>query len=315
MNALTTIDHAATALSSPIGANPRELFELFFAGRNPRTLAAYQADLEDFRAFVKAPDLNAAGFELFHRGHGPANGLALSYRAHMVERRLQPATINRRLAALRSFTKLANTVGAIGWELSVENVKSQKYRDTRGPGRRSFDAMLALSFANDGAKGVRDTAILRLLHDMALRRGEVVALDLEDLRLDEERLFILGKGRTEKEPLTIPAKTKAALEAWLVIRGMEPGPLFTSLDRAKKGSGRLTGAGVYAIVSKLGHRVGVKTRPHGLRHLAITEGLDRTQGDIRAVQRFSRHKDVRVLSAYDDNREDLGGRVASLVAD
>ena len=34
----------------------------------------------------------------------------------------------------------------------------------------------------------------------------------------------------------------------------------------------------------------------------------------RAVQRYSRHRDVRVLNTYDDNRQDLGGRVARLVA-
>ena len=37
--------------------------------------------------------------------------------------------------------------------------------------------------------------------------------------------------------------------------------------------------------------------------------------NLRAVQRFSRHRDPRVLSVYDDNREDLGGRIAVLVAE
>jgi integrase/recombinase XerC len=35
---------------------------------------------------------------------------------------------------------------------------------------------------------------------------------------------------------------------------------------------------------------------------------------MRAVQKFSRHRDVRVLNAYDDNRQDLAGDVARLVA-
>ncbi len=42
--------------------------------------------------------------------------------------------------------------------------------------------------------------------------------------------------------------------------------------------------------------------------------LDLNGGDVRAVQRFSRHKDVRTLLAYDDNRQDLGGKMAGLVA-
>jgi len=39
-----------------------------------------------------------------------------------------------------------------------------------------------------------------------------------------------------------------------------------------------------------------------------------TGGNVRAVQRFSRHRDVRVLERYDDNRRDLGGEVAKQVA-
>jgi integrase/recombinase XerC len=67
------------------------------------------------------------------------------------------------------------------------------------------------------------------------------------------------------------------------------------------------------MVRALGIGVGLSVRPHGLRHAAITAALDLT-GDLRAVQRFSRHKDVRTLTVYDDNRQDLGGDVARRVA-
>ena len=52
----------------------------------------------------------------------------------------------------------------------------------------------------------------------------------------------------------------------------------------------------------------------GCATTAITEALDLTGGNVRAVQRFSRHRDVRVLERYDDNRRDLGGDVAKQVA-
>ncbi len=58
----------------------------------------------------------------------------------------------------------------------------------------------------------------------------------------------------------------------------------------------------------------VKARPHGLRHAAITEALELTSGDGRAVQRFSRHRDVRTIERYDDSRQDLAGEVAWKVA-
>ena len=77
-----------------------------------------------------------------------------------------------------------------------------------------------------------------------------------------------------------------------------------------------TGRSVARIVQAVGHQAGLTApvRPHGLRHAAITDALNLTRGDVRAVQRFSRHRDLRVLTVYDDNREDLGGAVARLVA-
>jgi integrase/recombinase XerC len=55
-------------------------------------------------------------------------------------------------------------------------------------------------------------------------------------------------------------------------------------------------------------------RPHGLRHAAITEALRLTRGDVRAVQRFSRHRDLWTLTLYDDNRADLAGEIARQLA-
>jgi len=113
----------------------------------------------------------------------------------------------------------------------------------------------------------------------------------------------------------LPKATRAALAAWVAVRGAQPGPLFTSLDRATKGQHRLTGTGLYKLVVALGKEAGLKVRPHGLRHAAITLALDATAGDVRKVQRFSRHRDLRVLTIYDDSRLDLAGEVASLVSD
>jgi len=40
-----------------------------------------------------------------------------------------------------------------------------------------------------------------------------------------------------------------------------------------------------------------------------------TGGDVRRVQKFSRHRDLRVLTVYDDSRRDFAGEVARLVAE
>jgi integrase/recombinase XerC len=154
---------------------------------------------------------------------------------------------------------------------------------------------------------------LWLLFGLALRRGEVVALDLEDLNIEEGFLKVMGKGRAHKEVLSLPPKVKAALASWLEVRGMEQGPLFTNFDR-RGGRKRLTGTGLYKMIQELGAGAGMTVRPHGLRHAAITRALDLTNGDVRSVQKFSRHRNIQTVVLYDDSRRDMGGAVARLVA-
>ncbi|MDP6087273.1 MAG: tyrosine-type recombinase/integrase [Nitrospinota bacterium] len=295
------------------GPDTTRLVDAFLSGRNERTLEAYRQDLEDFRAFVGALTLDEAARLLLDRGHGEANGLALAYKSALVDRGLAANSINRRLAALRSLVRLARTLGLVSWTLEISNIKAQPYRDTRGPGREGFVLMLDALGKREGAKAIRDRAILRLLFDLALRRAEVCSLDLADVALEAGAVAVLGKGKTERIRLTLPPETTAVLADWLSVRGDEPGPLFLNFDRAGKGR-RLTGRGLYSMIRKLGEGVGLRTWPHGLRHAAVTEALDLTNGNLRAVQRFSRHKDVRILTIYDDNRQDLGGEVARKVA-
>jgi integrase/recombinase XerC len=58
---------------------------------------------------------------------------------------------------------------------------------------------------------------------------------------------------------------------------------------------RLTTDGLYKIVEAIGQRAALSRRlaPHKLRHAAITAVLDRNGGNLRAGDRFSRHKDLR----------------------
>jgi integrase/recombinase XerC len=291
------------------------LLAAFLAGRKAETIKAYRADLEDFRVFVQVPTLTHAAELVIARGQGEANAMALAYRTDLMDRGLAAITINRRLTALRSMIKLGRTLGLVPWSLEIQGMKTEGYRDTRGPGRNGFRALLEVLNGRSDAKTLRDRAILRCLFDLGLRRNEVITLDLEDFDRQTGTLAVLGKGRTEKSTLTLPPQTRKALEVWLDARGEEPGPLFLTMNRANQGDGlRLTAAGLYGMVRELGRKAGLKVWPHGLRHASITEALDATGGNIRAVQRFSRHKDVRVIERYDDNRQDLAGDVARKVA-
>ena len=285
-----------------------ELVRSFLGGRTPATTRAYAQDLEVFADFMQVERVEEAARRLLSLLPGDANAAALDYRNAMVERGLKAATVNRRLAALRALVKLARTLGLVPWALEIANLKADQDRDLRGPTRGALKRVLHMLEQRGDAKAKRDRAILRLLHDLGLRRGEVASLDLAHVDLAARTLSVLGKGRSSRATLTLPDETTAVLKAWLAARGVVPGPLFTNYDRAKKG-GRLTGTSIYRLIRSLG-----LGRPHGVRHAAITEALDLMGGNVRAVARFSRHADVRVVERYDDCREDLGGQVARTVA-
>lgn len=291
------------------------IVESFFAGRNERTLRAYRHDLDDFARFSGEASVTSATRQLFSLTAFEANVVAIRYRADLLQRGLQSASVNRRLAALRSLVKLGAALGAIAWELTLKNERTTPYRDTRGPNAATVRRLLlAISKRND-AQGVRDFALLRLLYDLALRRHEVETLDLEHVSFSQMAISVLRKGNRERSPLTIAPITAAALERWIAARGSEPGALFTNFDRARKAEGRsLTGTSINRIVQAWGRRLGIALTAHKLRHAAITAALDATQGNVRAVARFSGHRKIETVLIYDDNRLDLGGEISRLIA-
>jgi integrase/recombinase XerC len=289
------------------------LVDAFLSGRTPATVRSYAGDLRDFARVLGVGTPAEASARLLGTGQGGANLLALDYRSDLLRRGLAAATVNRRLAALRSLVQLGRVLGVVTWHLEVEGVRSQAYRDTSGPGRTGFRQLLDQLAGRPGPKGARDRAIVRLLYDLALRREEVCRLDVTDYDRERGTLAVRGKGRTEKEPLTLPTPTRAALDAWLAERPAGAEALFVALDHAHRGH-RLTGQAVYALVRGLGDLAGLRARPHGLRHAAVTAALDATGGDVRRVARFSRHKKVETLLIYDDRRRDAAGDIAQLVA-
>lgn len=298
----------------PYGPTAGRLVEVWLSGKTPATLRAYGQSLGAFAAFMEAESINKAAEILLARGHGAANELALTWRSSMLENKSAPKTINRNLSALRSLVKLARTLGMVPWSLEIPGVKEEKYRDTRGPGLEGFRRLLLVADALPDPRRLRDRLLLRLLWDLGLRRNEVITINAENVDLEGETIQITGKGRREPEIKTLPPETMIALRAWLAVRGTAPGPLIPSLDRKRSKGSRLTGAGLYYIIAALGKCAGLVVHPHGIRHSVITHALDLTGGDVRKVQRFSRHRDIRTLTIYDDNRADLAGEVASLVA-
>lgn len=297
-----------------------DLLAAFLAGRKPTTLRAYRKDLDDFATFLGLGDAPAAVEALVSGSPGRANTLALGYKAHLTDRGLAPATVARRLAALRSVVKLARTLGRVAWAIDVPSPRAEAYRDTRGPGLDGWRAMLAAAKGKASTpKGKRDLALIRLMHDLGLRRGEAVALDLDDLDPGAGTVAVVGKGKSEKAHLTLNAPAAEALADWVAARGDWPGPLFVRLDRAAGPGrpGRLGPGNVARACHRIGRRAGVSrgTNPHGLRHQGITRALDLAGGDVRRVRRFSRHAKLETLLRYDDNRRDEAGAIARMLGE
>jgi integrase/recombinase XerC len=294
----------------------QDVIDAFLGAKKPTTIMAYRQDIADFAGFIGMTERDAVE-RLLAGGLGHANLMTLNYRSFLQAKGLQPTTVNRRLATLRSLAKFARTCGWITWKIEIQNLKTEAYRDTSGPGTSAYRQMLSHVEEKGSGKAIRDRAILRLLHDLGLRRGELVALDVADVSPDANTINVMGKGKLQKERLTLPGPTRDALTAWLNIRGIGQGPLFTNFDRAGQGTGRLTGTAVYKIVRDLGHRVGIETRPHGLRHLAVTEAVRAAQKagmGIEEVLDFSRHADLKTLMIYVDRDRNAQGTIAGMIA-
>jgi integrase/recombinase XerC len=292
------------------------LIERWQEGRSPHTVRAYGRDLAHFARWSEAAVPGEAITRLLIGTMGEANERLHAYRGAMLDTGLAPATVNRRLSAVRSIVQLGRTFGLITWSLEVDGVKSRAYRDTAGPGLDGVTAVKRQAARHKSlAKAARDVAIVHVLFDLALRRSEVTGLDLEHVDIRASRLWVLGKGRKEREAMTMPPRTLNALKAWLKHRGKQPGPLFTNFHHANKGGlNRLEANGIYWVVRSLGAQVDITARPHGFRHSSITVGLERVK-DPRKVQKHGRHASMDTTMIYDDALSDFAGEVAKVVSE
>lgn len=296
------------------------LAELLNNKRSQETKRAYARDLKYFFVAISGVEPNPQLIaEFLKLERATAIGLVLNYKAQLIEKGLAEATVNRRLAAIKSLVKFAQDIDKCAWSLeAVAGERVQTYRDTSGVDAEAYQKLLAIP-ERDTLKGKRDYALLRLLWDNALRRGEVSKCNIEDLDPSFRKLRILGKGRgTQMETIDLSTKTTEALWAWIQERGSMAAsdPLFVSVDRVNYGH-RLTGDGIYKLVRGMAEQAGISKRmsPHRCRHSSITAAAQATNGDIRKVQKLSRHRKVETVFAYLDNLQGMQGEVTNLLSD
>jgi integrase/recombinase XerC len=317
-------DHTFTEFSSDI------LTALLADKRSLNTRRAYGKDLDYFfwASYGQKPtELIVSQFLRLNRFEAIA--IVLRYKSDLITKNLKEATINRRLSALKSLVNFAAKLGKCHWNLDdIQTEAVQSYRDTTGVTPDKIRNML-LDIDRDQPQGKRDFAILRLLWDNALRRNEVASTNISDFDYEGRSLQIFGKGRgSQKSIISLNIGTANAIQAWLAhvqtdIKNQSKNknqdqdqPLFYAIDRGHYGH-RLTGTAIYEIVSQVAKNIKISKQmsPHRVRHSAITAALDATNGNVRKVQKLSRHKKIDTLMLYDDNRTNMQGEISSLLGD
>jgi len=190
--------------------------------------------------------------------------------------------------------------------------REQRARPTRKKAAVSAADLARMIAAAEGlgARAVRDRAILALGMAAALRRSELVALQLADVELVREgvRLTIrhsktdqTGQGQVIAVPSGKVLKPVARLNAWLAVRGGAAGPLLLQIDP----QGRLTrepmsDRSVARLIQRYAAKVGLDPETvggHSLRAGFLTEAA-RTKASLAKMQEVSRQKKVEVLLGY-----------------
>jgi integrase/recombinase XerC len=284
------------------------------------TRRIYRTDIRDFFKTMASNDISPDILYDFLALEQPqAFELVSQYHGRLIERSLVPATINRKLAAIKSLVSYAAECGKCRYTLTnIKTMRVKPYRDTRGFNSSGMVKMLA-TLERTTLKGKRDYAILMLLWGNALRRSEVVGTNIGDFDPNRKTLRIIGKGRGgEAEKISLGAETIAAIQGWLEARGESnpSAPLFSSIHKGYWGH-RLITHSIYKIVRAAGESadIGKNVSPHKIRHSSITAALDATNGDVRKVQKHSRHSNLNTLMIYDDNRQNYQGEVTNLLED
>ncbi len=173
----------------------------------------------------------------------------------------------------------------------------------RNPPRfQRIEAVLRV-IASDTALGLRDQALVLTLYGCMLRVGEAVALNLNDLDLDDGVLMVRkGKGGRDRA-LPVPERTREALWAYFECRkklfGVRKpdGDARHAVFITRRGH-RLNSQTARNNLQKYGRLAGLKNlHPHLLRHAGAVHML-RGKADIRYLQEILGHSDLETTKRY-----------------
>lgn len=288
--------------------------------RAERTIDGYQRDLAYFATWFE---------QTTGRTPDPVRVTPLDireYRQYLrTIKRLKPASVNRKLAALKTYFGWAREVGLIA-NNPTDGIKSVRQTETQQRWLSRAQAF-ALSRAATEAiqlaetKGLRPSTILAkrnaailaiLLH--GLRVSEVCDLELADITLKPRGGFVVvrsGKGGRYREvPLNKDARE--ALQTWLAVRPKNGSPvLFPS-----RNDDPVQPRDIQRMLDKLAHSASgldpEQVTPHKLRH-TFGKSLVDAGVSLDRVATLMGHQDLATTAIYTTpSREDLTAAVEKI---
>ena len=260
-----------------------------------KTRTAYASDVRDFAAWAGDRGVGPPGVDV---------RTLRRYAAGLSERGVAPATIARRLAALRGLFRVQMELGAR--EDNPAELLSSPKKAQRLPRVLKASEVAALLDSIPAATplDLRDRALFELAYACGLRAEELVNLDLDSVDFDSETVRVEGKGgKTRLVP--VGEHARGALERYLArsrpaLAGERPTDpaLFLSKSGRRLSTSdirrRLTGWARRAMARSPAL---ARAHPHALRHSFATHLLDGV-ADLRAIQELLGHATISTTQVY-----------------
>lgn len=261
-------------------------------GLAENTLDSYGRDLKQYKAFLEN------GGKMSVEDAGPATIVA--YLLYLQKQGRAPATIARRLAALKAFYQYLVRESFLEND-PTSNLESPKL-EKRLPKVltvREVDMLLKQPKPTTPT-GLRDKAMLELLYATGIRVSELISLNVSDLNLEMGFLKCRGKGARER---IVPVGSVALKSVRQYLQEGRPrllgsNPQEPSLFLNHHGR-RLTRQGFWKIVKKYAQEAKIRKHitPHTLRHSFATHLLE-NGADLRSVQEMLGHADISTTQIY-----------------